>query len=680
MEPLSSLREYRSGLSRRSTSLGAVRGVHAERESRDALVPRAESPLARRPFEAERQRARSLAGAREVPSRSMAGRDREAQMISEPRVREASFLSEPSPHIDRRMEKFEVESRPNRRSLDLETRAQQRQRNWGTLRSSWLVKNCFSSWRSFVAHQVAAARTQRQQELQISTLYELQTSLAKKEEEIKRLLLEMERNEQAFLKQEELLQAELRLLRQRLRAAHEDVAALQYRADQALLMARTFDLWHRAVLSNPKEILLLQQRIEELEEALKDAEHQRRRSENEWRLKLKRAQEEMEALQRELQEELERRQRRIEELEEALSDAEQQMRRSENEWRLKLKRAQEEMDALRRRLEEEWSAKLDAARGEWGLELDNSKNVFELQLEKVHKQHEAQKKLQEEEDAVKNRKLQLQMEELRRKQLEAKQNAQMRTMSALMGKGAKGALSLAFVAWVRYLAHAKQEKKDKELELALDKKDQELQKLLKDQQALNRSLKDRQKEFDLHCRNSREEATARAHHLLGGDGLSYREALWLSQVLSAWLLVATALHWARARELYAGQADQLRLQLEELRREKHLAMRDKLLFSRELRENQALVSRVLHEWLRLRYHGTLEAHGERADQLAKNLRARQELLLERACLGFGMKNARQLLRSCFKAWHARRRNRFEGDEDDEAVVFVGCLGGVALAG
>eukprot|EP00913_Durusdinium_trenchii_P024056 g22592.t1 len=274
-------------------------------------------------------------------------------MISEPRVREASFLSEPSPHIDRRMEKFEVESRPNRRSLDLETRAQQRQRNWGTLRSSWLVKR-----------------------LGPEAI-----------EEIKRLLLEMERNEQAFLKQEELLQAELRLLRQRLRAAHEesngkpeiwigcarqpgagyptrwncfkDVAALQYRADQALLMARTFDLWHRAVLSNPKEILLLQQHIEELEEALKDAEHQRRRSEllgcprpvavgkslgdRVLVVVVRRGGEgEMEALQRELQEELERRQRRIEELEEALSDAEQQMRRSENEWRLKLKRAQED--------------------------------------------------------------------------------------------------------------------------------------------------------------------------------------------------------------------------------------------------------------------------------------------------------------------------------------------------
>ena len=35
------------------------------------------------------------------------------------------------------------------------------------------------------------------------------------------------------------------------------------------------------------------------------------------------------------------------------------------------------------------------------------------------------------------------------------------------------------------------------------------------------------------------------------------QALWLSQVLSAWLLVATALHWARARELYAGQAQEM---------------------------------------------------------------------------------------------------------------------------
>ena len=33
------------------------------------------------------------------------------------------------------------------------------------------------------------------------------------------------------------------------------------------------------------------------------------------------------------------------------------------------------------------------------------------------------------------------------------------------------------------------------------------------------------------------------------------EALRLSQVMAAWLLVATALHWARARELQAGQAE-----------------------------------------------------------------------------------------------------------------------------
>ena len=35
---------------------------------------------------------------------------------------------------------------------------------------------------------------------------------------------------------------------------------------------------------------------------------------------------------------------------------------------------------------------------------------------------------------------------------------------------------------------------------------------------------------------------------------SIREALRLSQVLAAWLLVAMALHWARAKELQAGQA------------------------------------------------------------------------------------------------------------------------------
>eukprot|EP00434_Breviolum_minutum_P022983 symbB.v1.2.020276.t1/scaffold1692.1/size111236/5 len=123
--------------------------------------------------------------------------------------------------------------------------------------------------------------------------------------------------------------------------------------------------------------------------------------------------------------------------------------------------------------------------------------------------------------------------------------------------------------------------------------------------------------------------------------------------MAAWLLVATALHWARARELQAGQADQLRLQLDELRRENRLNLRNRLLSSWEARDVQALLSRVLHAWHKCLLHGSLEAEGERSSAMAKGLQSRQDLLLERSALALGRKNVRQQLRVCFRAWQNR---------------------------
>ena len=602
----------------RSTSLGAVRP--------SSSTSRQDSPAYRRALDGENPlRARSSAGVREhigPVSRSHVGR------VDTPPIVPREAIAEPTSFVPVQTTPLTPLTPPplmqSSKALELEARAQQRQRNWGTLSSSWLVKNCFSAWRSFVQAQVTAARAQMQQDLQLSVVLELQASLAKKDEEIKRLLAEMRRNQQTSLNRLTLqrnaaadaslrsrvfsawrwtlerklrealerLEAELRTVQMTLRVTNEELSSLQVSmlkarearrealdqrmSDEQILKARVLELWQRVVLARRKESASAQ--VAELEEALREAEHQMRRSENEWHLKY------------------------------------QQL---EKEWKEKLRKAKEDMEKLRLKLEEEWASRL------------------------------------EEDGQDRDRKWQLQLDAMRRKQLEARQSSQMRSMMALTAKTGKGLLSFAYSAWMRYMAQMKREKGDQQLELAMSKKDQELQKWLKEHQALQRNLKDLGNDLARQRKRTREEACDRANLLLGGGRLSYQEALRLSQVMAAWLLVATALHWARARELQAGQADQLRLQLDELRRENRLNLRNRLLSSWEARDVQALLSRVLHAWHKCLLHGSLEAEGERSSAMAKGLQSRQDLLLERSALALGRKNVRQQLRVCFRAWQNR---------------------------
>lgn len=623
----------------RSTSLGAVRQLAGSSSLQRTSLDH--SPYRRLEGDLH-TRARSSAGLREScgVSRSYGwpGRDEipAREVVTEPTTFAASLPLSPA-----------VPSSPSALRAggtvvpaELEARAQRRQRNWGTLSSSWLVKNCFSAWRSFVQAQLAAARAQMQQELQLSAVLELQTSLLKKEQEIKRLIAEMQHNEWNGLNRFTMLQntaadaslryrvfsawrlakhrslaellqrfkAELRDVQTSLRVTNEELAALQLglmkaretrrqaldqrMRDEQMLKARVLDLWHRMVSARYRELAL------ENQESLRDMEHQMRRSENEWRLKYQQLEE------------------KLKKSKEAAQDG--------------------QMRAMMALMGKTGKGLLSCAFVEW-MRYTSKERAIRL----------------EEEGRDRDRKLQLQLEDLRRRQLEVRQGSQMRAMVALLGRGAKGLLSCGFVAWMRYTSQMKGEKAGQHLELTLSKKDQEIQKMLKDYHALQRSLKDLQSDFLRARKRTREEAFYRANLLLGGGRLSYQEALRLSQVLAAWLLVAMALHWARAKELQAGQADQLRLQLDELRRENRMNLRNRLLSSWETRDVQALLSRVLHAWHRCLLHGSLEAEGERSSAMAHGWRSRQDLLLERACLALGSKNARQLLRACFRGWMHR---------------------------
>eukprot|EP00434_Breviolum_minutum_P022984 symbB.v1.2.020277.t1/scaffold1692.1/size111236/6 len=309
----------------RSTSLGAVRP--------SSSTSRQDSPAYRRALDGENPlRARSSAGVREhigPVSRSHVGR------VDTPPIVPREAIAEPTSFVPVQTTPLTPLTPPplmqSSKALELEARAQQRQRNWGTLSSSWLVKNCFSAWRSFVQAQVTAARAQMQQDLQLSVVLELQASLAKKDEEIKRLLAEMRRNQQTSLNRLTLqrnaaadaslrsrvfsawrwtlerklrealerLEAELRTVQMTLRVTNEELSSLQVSmlkarearrealdqrmSDEQILKARVLELWQRVVLARRKESASAQ--VAELEEALREAEHQMRRSENEWHLK-----------------------------------------------------------------------------------------------------------------------------------------------------------------------------------------------------------------------------------------------------------------------------------------------------------------------------------------------------------------------------------------------------------
>ncbi|CAJ1343989.1 unnamed protein product, partial [Effrenium voratum] len=680
-------------------------------------------------------------------------------------------------------------------SPELELRAQQRQRNFGTLSSSWLVKNCFSAWRSHVRVQLQAARAHQDQEAQLRMVLELQALLSKKEEDIQHLAREMEINErhsferlslarslaqeaalrgrafwawrllaarwslqrrvealeaqlskaadvEADLLQQleesasehQRLEAELRASQLRQRVTAEELAALQRQAEEDAEAARRamlkeierrlqatnsyvkaplqrqmkalyWDHWTRALTNRHSQKLQESERLRrELEEALRDAQHSLRRSElstgpsdsiypgmcfefehrggnagrcsvcpmaersewrqkhqqaeGQWSIKLSTSQEERDRLEEQwrhrldqlrvdMEEECSRRMRKLE------TDWQSRLDQTEAQWRKRLTAREEELEAKLRAAMEKWELDRGKLQDTHGKELRSSKDVFELQLQRVHKDHEEQKKLQEEESVLELKKRELMLEEMQRHRLEAQQRLQLSAMSALCGKSNKGLLSTGFRAWDMFRNQAKQEKADNEKELALRRKEDELHALQNEHEALHRKLQAHEGNFALHTQQCRYEACDRADRLLGGDGISPLEALRLSQVLSAWLLVATALHWARARELQAGQADQLRLQLEQLRLENQNSSRAQLLRARELRQYHALLSRLLRAWLHVSLRGRMEAQSETAERLASNLRSRQDLLLQRSSDAFGRNLARHLKWSSFQNWHSR---------------------------
>eukprot|EP00930_Biecheleria_cincta_P082057 TRINITY_DN7160_c0_g1_i1.p1 TRINITY_DN7160_c0_g1~~TRINITY_DN7160_c0_g1_i1.p1 ORF type:complete len:1507 (+),score=307.56 TRINITY_DN7160_c0_g1_i1:33-4523(+) len=135
----------------------------------------------------------------------------------------------------------------------LEALAKLRQRNFGTLRSSWLVKNSFSVWRSMVRAQIQAARLREKRAEELCAVWELQALLARREEEVQELSLELARCR---------------------RRGHRDIAVLDIDSQRRSLRERAFSAWC-AVASNCRFVTQLQHVESKCSEHMKElkAEH-----------------------------------------------------------------------------------------------------------------------------------------------------------------------------------------------------------------------------------------------------------------------------------------------------------------------------------------------------------------------------------------------------------------------
>eukprot|EP00931_Biecheleriopsis_adriatica_P048960 TRINITY_DN28307_c0_g1_i1.p1 TRINITY_DN28307_c0_g1~~TRINITY_DN28307_c0_g1_i1.p1 ORF type:complete len:1450 (+),score=382.88 TRINITY_DN28307_c0_g1_i1:68-4417(+) len=503
----------------------------------------------------------------------------------------------------------------------LESHARMRQRCWGTLRSSWLVKNSFSTWRSHVLLTLQAERARHERSQELSVIWELENLVALKTEEIQELLRRLERDRrsnlkivtfneidhmlgrfqervfaawrleaykssfgtehyrlqtahaqrQAALESEQMQQlaemgTELKRLESGLRdaelgheATREELGNLRLQLEreaqlklgrgataadarskshQLALQAAIMALWHRIAVRGVRERLTHEQQLQleqvqseadeqrtQLEEELRDVNHELRRRESDWRLRMQELEsdhdDKIKALRREQEDQsrqwLQKHEAELDELRcllqrEAAEQLQQQeeefTRRLESElgeldaeWKLKLQGAEQDFEArLRAELdatEQEWSRLLREKEGEANSKLSSAKDVWDLQLAKVHEEHEAHRRKSEIEanDAKDIFALQLEKvhqehlarakdqeearrlleEHFERQRLEDKQKLQMATMEALCGKNVKALASLAFAAWHKYLEYARQESVWLEKEKAWEQRHLELE-------------------------------------------------------------------------------------------------------------------------------------------------------------------------------------------------------------
>jgi hypothetical protein len=276
------------------------------------------------------------------------------------------------------------------RAPDLKSRALERQDRFGSLQTSWLVKNCFATWRSSIVHIKANYVVSRDNEITIATseldvIKELQLALAEKDV----LILELE---------------------DKLQNSTRDVVALESR-----LRTEILDVERRT----ERQVYDLQEERLSLE---KEWNFKRSEIDREWNSKLS----DMEERQKRLEEERDRR----------LADAEMQRHRIEEEWRRRLRDVEDLNDSLREehrlhtgRLEESHNQRLRETQSHRSrLEEEFDQRLREIEAAHARTQDELEARLR---DASERH---LQLEDDHRRQLGRLQEDHNHTISRLKDK------------------------------------------------------------------------------------------------------------------------------------------------------------------------------------------------------------------------------------------------------
>lgn len=574
-----------------------------------------------------------------------------------PRATGASRVPGPRVARTRTPETPAARPAPTPAARNLEDRLRHRQRCFGTLRASWRVKNFFSAWRSLVQMQNEALRVQQDHEAQLRAILDLRELLAQKELEVRQLslLLATSRRKRSTLEHGihiiqtgasdlviclRVLGAWRRLSREgrltdALRRVEADAQQREANLERELMLqleeaTATIRRLEGELRSSERRHRVLSEEIASLQRLLDEAELQQRKARQQRAARSERlaaGRSELEAkavawalwLRAIALLRCERHELQVMEHELALKDAAERHRLEVQEWERRLQERLAEIEALGQQRDQE---------------LRGSQDVFDLELARVHQAHADDRKTREEEHRLQAERHQLALEELQRQQFEAKQKLLMSSLAALNGQRAEGLRRDYFLAWAQYLVHVRRIRSQ-------EWKEQELQRLQAQHDALHGKLQEREAAFARHRTNR------------GDQVATTKQKLWISQVLGAWLLVAVAMRLARARELEASEADRLRAELQRLSLESGRALRSQAGETLELRRRQALLLQILRSWLRIVWQQHLQARQSETAEVSRRLggrNSRKDLQTDRLGQQLLLQASSVLLASAFHAW------------------------------
>ncbi|CAE7938595.1 BTN1 [Symbiodinium sp. KB8] len=577
--------------------------------------------------------------------------------VALPRATGASRVPGPRVARTRTPETPAARPAPTPAARNLEDRLRHRQRCFGTLRASWRVKNFFSAWRSLVQMQNEALRVQQDHEAQLRAILDLRELLAQKELEVRQLslLLATSRRKRSTLEHGihiiqtgasdlviclRVLGAWRRLSREgrltdALRRVEADAQQREANLERELMLqleeaTATIRRLEGELRSSERRHRVLSEEIASLQRLLDEAELQQRKARQQRAARSERlaaGRSELEAkavawalwLRAIALLRCERHELQVMEHELALKDAAERHRLEVQEWERRLQERLAEIEALGQQRDQE---------------LRGSQDVFDLELARVHQAHADDRKTREEEHRLQAERHQLALEELQRQQFEAKQKLLMSSLAALNGQRAEGLRRDYFLAWAQYLVHVRRIRSE-------EWKEQELQRLQAQHDALHGKLQEREAAFARHRTNR------------GDQVATTKQKLWISQVLGAWLLVAVAMRLARARELEASEADRLRAELQRLSLESGRALRSQAGETLELRRRQALLLQILRSWLRIVWQQHLQARQSETAEVSRRLggrNSRKDLQTDRLGQQLLLQASSVLLASAFHAW------------------------------